>query len=188
MTEQDLTHLRQKINDLAEQDSRNSSANLGPDRAETGDAMNALRDRDLFGFIPVSILRSALPHEIGRIGSTPHNDRLPRHVPIYVDNLWEWGRPDRFPKGPGGIARVARRAAGHRRATRLRDPGSRIPLRSATAPGDDLLEHDDAGRGRDLDAGGSVRGVLLYDWARVRAGTPRSPVNAVTVLLEWHRR
>ncbi len=99
MTEQDLTHLRQKINDLAEQDSRNSSANLGPDRAETGDAMNALRDRDLFGFIPVSILRSALPHEIGRIGSTPHNDRLPRHVPIYVDNLWEWGRPDRFPRG-----------------------------------------------------------------------------------------
>jgi hypothetical protein len=48
------------------------------------------------GLIPTPILRSVTPDQVGRLLSRPKN-RRPKHVPVLVDNLWEWSRPPRFP-------------------------------------------------------------------------------------------
>lgn len=48
------------------------------------------------GLITTSILRSVTPDQVGRLLSPPRN-RRPKHVPVLVDNLWEWSRPPEFP-------------------------------------------------------------------------------------------
>jgi hypothetical protein len=48
------------------------------------------------GLVPTPILRSVTPDQVGRLLG-PQENRQPKHVPVLVDNLWEWSRPPQFP-------------------------------------------------------------------------------------------
>jgi hypothetical protein len=47
--------------------------------------------------ITLPAFRCATADQVDRVLVTPANDRVPKYVPLSVDNLWEWRRPAEFP-------------------------------------------------------------------------------------------
>ncbi len=66
------------------------------------------------------VFRCVRAGDVDRPLTTPANDRLPKHLPRYVDNLWEWRRPDGLPS---------------RRACAFASPTPELALRSGPTDG-----------------------------------------------------
>ena len=49
------------------------------------------------GLVLLPVFRGVRSGDVDRPMTTPDHDRLPKHLPRYVDNLWEWRRPEGLP-------------------------------------------------------------------------------------------